>query len=402
MTIGEVAQLWRYPVKSLGGEQIEHAEVGPRGVLGDRLWAVRDLQRDIPASARRLPALLTAVARYPGRVPTDAGPGNVPDVEITFPDGTVLYSSDREVHAKLSELAGRGGRLTALPPARDTSLHRLRRDQQTDGLSSATLRAGFGVAEGEKLPDLSIVPMADILTLGRYSTPPGTFVDLAPVHVLTTTSLATIGAEVGDELDVRRFRPNVFVALDNPDEDLPESQWVGAHVVLDEVTLNVSMPTVRCVVPSRAQPGLDVNRQITGRWPPGRSGALVCIAVSSAPALSESASTSMSALWPHRARGNCLMTQPGARSGSHSVSQLRPRTGCPADPDLAGGRSGRDRPPSRRSGRRACPRRLRSVNAPLVVIGSAAPARRTRAVAPFALKSAALRRLAFREVASHG
>ena len=98
MTIGEVAQLWRYPVKSLGGEQVEHAEVGLHGVLGDRLWAVRDLQRDITASARRLPALLTATARYTGRVPTDAGPGNVPDVEITFPDGTVLYSSDREVH----------------------------------------------------------------------------------------------------------------------------------------------------------------------------------------------------------------------------------------------------------------------------------------------------------------
>jgi uncharacterized protein len=263
MTIGEVAQLWRYPVKSLGGEQVEHAEVGLRGVLGDRLWAVRDLQHDITTSARRLPALLTATARYPSPVPTDAGPGNVPDVEITFPDGTVLYSSDHEVHAKLSQLAGREVRLTALPPPEDTSLHRLRRDHRTGGLSSATLRADFGVAEGEKLPDLSIVPMADILTLGRYSTPPGTFVDLAPVHVLTTTSLATIGAEVGDQLDVRRFRPNVLVALDNPGEDLPESRWVGAHVVLDEVTLNVSMPTVRCVVPSRAQPGLDVNRQIT-------------------------------------------------------------------------------------------------------------------------------------------
>jgi hypothetical protein len=187
----------------------------------------------------------------------------VPDVEITFPDGAVLTSSDREVHAKLSELAGREVRLTALPPAEDTSLHRLRRDHQTDGLSSATLRADFGVPEGEKLPDLSMVPVTDLLTLGRYSTPPGTFVDLAPVHVLTTTSLATIGAEVGGELDVRRFRPNVFVALDNPDDDLPESQWLGAHVVLGEATLNVRMPTVRCVVPSRAQPGLDVNRQIT-------------------------------------------------------------------------------------------------------------------------------------------
>jgi uncharacterized protein len=207
--------------------------------------------------------LLTATARYPCPPPADAGPGNVPDVEITFPDGTVLYSSDRAVHAKLSELAGREVRLTALPPAEDTSLHRLRRDHQTDALSSASLRADFGVADGDKLPDISIVPMADILTLGRYSTPPGTFVDLAPVHVLTTTSLAAIGAEVGEDLDVRRFRPNVVVALNNPDDDLPESQWVGAHVVFDEVALKVSMPTVRCVVPSRAQPGLEVNRQIT-------------------------------------------------------------------------------------------------------------------------------------------
>jgi uncharacterized protein len=263
MAVGEVAQLWRYPVKSLGGEQIEHAKVGLRGVLGDRLWAVRDLQRDITASARRLPSLLTATARYLRPVPEDAGPGNVPDVEITFPDGTVLTSSDREVHAKLSELTGRDVRLTALPPADDTSLHRLRRHHQADGLSSATLRADFGVPDGEKLPDVSMVPVTDLLTLGRYSTPPGTFVDLAPVHVLTTTSLATIGAEVGTDLDVRRFRPNVVVALDYPDDDLPESHWLGACIVLDGTILSVKMPTVRCVVPSRAQAGLAVNRQIT-------------------------------------------------------------------------------------------------------------------------------------------
>jgi len=263
MTVGEVAQLWRYPVKSLGGERLDQAEVGLRGVLGDRLWAVRDIERDITASARRLPALLTATARYPADVPGDAGPGNVPDVEITFPDGALLSSSDPDVHAKLSELAGREVRLTALPPVEDTSLHRLRRDHQTDGLSSSTMRADFGVSEEEKLPDFSMIPMADILTLGRYSTPPGTFVDLAPVHMLTATSLATIGAEVGDALDVRRFRPNIFVALDSPEEDLPESHWVGAHVVIGDVTLDVRMPTVRCVVPSRAQPGLEVNRQIT-------------------------------------------------------------------------------------------------------------------------------------------
>ena len=141
MTIGRVAELWRYPVKSLGGELLEQANIGRRGVLGDRLWAIRDLERDITASARRIPALLTATARYPGPVPSEAGPGNVPEVEITFPDGTVVSSSDDDVHAKLSELAGREVRLTALPPADDTSLHRLRRDHQTDALSSASLRA---------------------------------------------------------------------------------------------------------------------------------------------------------------------------------------------------------------------------------------------------------------------
>lgn len=263
MTSGRVAELWRYPVKSLGGERLEDAQVGVRGVLGDRLWAVRDLEHDITASARRLPKLLTATARYRSAVSPDAGPGNVPEVEITFPDGTALSSRDAAVNAKLSELAGREVKLTALPPVGDTSLHRLKREHQTGVLSTASLRDDFGIAEGERLPDISMIPMADLLTLGRYSTPPGMFVDLAPVHVMTKTSLATIGAEVGDELDVRRFRPNILVALDNTDDDLPESHWVGAHVTLGDVVVNVAMQTVRCVVPSRAQPGLEVNRQVT-------------------------------------------------------------------------------------------------------------------------------------------
>jgi uncharacterized protein YcbX len=263
MTIGQVAQLWRYPVKSLGGGQAEHADIGPRGVLGDRLWAVRDLGRDVTASARQLPVLLTATARYPGAVPPDAGPGNVPEVEITFPDGTVLSSSDGDVHAKLSELAGRDVRLTALPPAEDTSLHRLSREERSDTMSPDSLRAAFGVSDDEKLPDLSMVRVSDLVNFARYSTPPGTFVDLAPVHVLTQTSLATIGAEIGSDLDVRRFRPNVLLALDNPDDGLPESHWTGARVVVGEAVLDVMMPTVRCVVPSRAQPGFEVDRRIT-------------------------------------------------------------------------------------------------------------------------------------------
>lgn len=154
-------------------------------------------------------------------------------------------------------------RLTALPPAGDTSLHRLKREQRGDTLSPASLRTDLGVADGEKLPDVSVVPVADLITLSRYSTPPGMFVDLAPLHVLTETSLATIGAEVGHDLDVRRFRPNVLLALDDCEEELPEALWVGTDLRIGPATLDVTMPTLRCVVPSRAQPGFEVDRSVT-------------------------------------------------------------------------------------------------------------------------------------------
>jgi uncharacterized protein YcbX len=263
MTIGQVAELWRYPVKSLGGGQVEHVEVSARGVHADRLWAVRDVEKGVTASARQIPALLTATARYPAPIAPDAGPGNVPEVEITFPDGTVLSSGDGAVNAKLSELAGRDVELTALPPAEDTNLHKLTREERSATMSPAWLRAAFGMSEDEKLPDLSMVRVTDMVNFTRYSTPPGMFVDLAPVHVLTTTSLATIGQEIGSELDVRRFRPNVLLALDSPDDGLPESHWTGASLTLGEIVLDVTMPTIRCVVPSRAQPGFEVDRRIT-------------------------------------------------------------------------------------------------------------------------------------------
>ena len=265
MRVGQVAALWRYPVKSLGGESLDHADIGPRGVLGDRLWAVRDVERDITASARRVPALLTASARYCASVPSTAGPGDVPDVEITFPDGTVLRSDDAEINAKLSQLAGHEMRLTALPPVEDTSLHRLKRGQRAMSISAMreAMRADLDLADDEKLPDTSMVPIADMLTLSRYSTPPGMFVDLAPVHVLTETSVATIGAQMGDSLDVRRFRPNIIVRLDAADDGLPETEWVGATLFVGGAGLNVRMQTLRCVIPSRAQAGLPVDRRIT-------------------------------------------------------------------------------------------------------------------------------------------
>ena len=166
MSFGQVAALYRYPVKSLGGEQIERVEIGTRGInKGDRLWAVRDLERDVTATARRIPALLKATARYAAPIASDAGPGNAPEVEITFPDGAVLSSSDRRSGRRsFPNSSGREMRLTALPPADDTSLHKLSRDER-ENMSIAALRKDFGVTEGEKFPDMSMFRVTDLTTL---------------------------------------------------------------------------------------------------------------------------------------------------------------------------------------------------------------------------------------------
>jgi uncharacterized protein YcbX len=257
-----VSQLWRFPVKSMGGHQVPEVRLDRRGVHADRLWAVRDLDNDITATARKIPALLGCSARYAEEPGPAAGPGNVPAVVITFPDGSEVSSADPAIHGRLSELVGRPVRLTALPPAADTSAHRLSMRQTKAGFSADEVRRDFGLSESEALPDTSVFTTKQVLTLARFSTPPGTFVDLSPVHLLSTASLASLSAD-GAGYDVRRFRPNILVAVDEPAPDFPEAEWVGATVQIGSAAMRVTVPTIRCVVPTRPQPGLELDRALT-------------------------------------------------------------------------------------------------------------------------------------------
>jgi uncharacterized protein len=265
VTYGAVTQLWRFPVKSMGGEQVSSVQVTRRGLHADRLWAVRDLERERTVTARRMPALLMCTARYSTEPGPEAGPGRVPEVLITLPDGTTVSSSDPRVHDALTAVAGRPVRLVALPHRRDTSQHRLSLRQMRSTVSSNNIRKELGLTADEPLPDPGRLRLADVLTLARFSTPPGTFADLAPVHVLTQTSLDTLASHTPDsDADVRRFRPNILI---QPDDDhqggYPESGWTGSSLVTPGARLSITMPTVRCVIPSRAQPGLDVDSKIS-------------------------------------------------------------------------------------------------------------------------------------------
>lgn len=266
--VGRVTQLWRYPVKSMGGHRVEEAHLAARGLRSDRLWAVRDLETDVLATARRLPGLLTCTARFEGEPSPDVGPGRSWPVVVTFPDGEELGSGDPRVHDRLGELLGRRVRLEPLPPLGDTRAHRagpqtpasVRRDLGLDGHDGA-----------DRLPTRPAIPLRTLLRLARYATPPGSHVDVFPVHLLSTTTLATLAAEApGSVVDVRRFRPNVVVELDDPaaglpdegDPGLPEHGWSGGRVELGGARLSVVTPTVRCVVPTRPQPGLEKDRGV--------------------------------------------------------------------------------------------------------------------------------------------
>src|SRR5687768_7800288 len=89
--VGTVAQVWRYPVKSFQGEQVERLELGPGGAVGDRALAVVDPAAGKVLSAKRYADLLMASARSEGD-----------GVVLTLPDGSEHEASDPGVHAALS------------------------------------------------------------------------------------------------------------------------------------------------------------------------------------------------------------------------------------------------------------------------------------------------------------
>lgn len=259
---GTVRELWRFPVKSMGGGRVERVRIDRRGVHADRLWAVRDVEKGVTASARRVPVLLGCAARYLTEPGADAGPGNVPAVVVTFPDGRELTGDDPAMNTALSELVGREMRLVALPSVGDTSQHRMSVSDSLANFRAAQVRKDFGLAEDEALPDTSVFSTKDIITLARFSTPPGSFVDLSPVHLMSTASLRQLspGAE---PYDVRRFRPNVLVDVGEDGQEFPESSWVGGELSIGTARLQVSIPTIRCVVPTRPQPGIELDKTIT-------------------------------------------------------------------------------------------------------------------------------------------
>lgn len=238
-SVGSLAALWRYPVKSMQGEALDTAAIGARGLSGDRTYAVRELATGHIASAkhpRKWATLLACRARYL-EPPLPGAP--LPPVLILAPDGTTLRSDQPDADALLSRLVGREVTLTAEAPVQPT------READRSPLD--------GPAD---VPTIRQEPLAP-------AAPAGTFFDYAPVHLLTTT-LAALGRHYpAGQFDLRRFRPNIVIVPADAATDFVEQSWLGQTLSVGAASqLALIDPCPRCVVTTLAQGDLPRDPQI--------------------------------------------------------------------------------------------------------------------------------------------
>ncbi|MCB0881411.1 MAG: MOSC N-terminal beta barrel domain-containing protein [Thermoleophilia bacterium] len=211
--VATIAELWRYPVKSMQGERLDAAEVGPLGLAGDRAFALRDLGTGLTLTARRSPDLLFASARLDGD-----------DVDVTLPDGTRTTRDD-----DLSDWLGRRVELVRAHPA---------------------VAGRYEIATDPEAEDAS--------EWVRWDGPRGSF------HDSSRTQVSVIGRASLGGWDRRRFRANVIVEGPAPDA---EADFVGRTLAAGGAELDVVKRIDRCVIVARPQPGgidrdMDVLRTV--------------------------------------------------------------------------------------------------------------------------------------------
>jgi len=214
-TAMRVAQLWRYPVKSLAGERLPALTLVADGVLGDRAWGILDHGDGRILTARREPQLLFASAR----LRADGVP------QITLPSGKELLGPGPATDFALSAWLGKPASLVAAAESQDGRAEYFA--DATDDTSQAI----------------------------EWTMPAGRFVDSAPVLVMTTAGLRSAAAAYpAGAWDVRRFRPNVLIDLQG--EGWLEDTWLGRVLRVGTAQLAPKEACVRCSMVTRAQPGL--------------------------------------------------------------------------------------------------------------------------------------------------
>ncbi|MBA2360188.1 MAG: MOSC domain-containing protein [Actinobacteria bacterium] len=221
---GIIASLWRYPVKSMMGEELNASVVTERGLLGDRAFALTDRETGKVVSAKE-PRKWQAMFEFRAAYSEPPGGNGLQPVRITLPDGAAVITNSPNFDQALSGVLGREVAFEASAP------------------SAPSLEEYWPAIEG--------LDHQDVIT--EEAMPEGTFFDAATVHVLTTSTINRLRELYpAGRFEVRRFRPNVVVETEAA--GFVENDWVGRELTLGEdVRLRVVKPCPRCVMTTLPQ-----------------------------------------------------------------------------------------------------------------------------------------------------
>jgi uncharacterized protein len=227
-----VATLWRYPVKSMQGEELNATDITEAGLLGDRRFAVIDPATGKVAGAknpRKWPGFFFFRAAYTAPPRPEAA---LPAVRVTMPDGSTATTDEADLPKLMSEALGREVTLSVASAAQ-----------------SAPIAEEYDIDTDEVI---------------AFDLPPGTFFDAAPVHLVSTATLDRLRTLYpGGRFEPRRFRPNIIVATGPDATGFVENDWVGHDITIGEhVRLRVLAPTARCVMTTLPQGDLPKDSGI--------------------------------------------------------------------------------------------------------------------------------------------
>jgi uncharacterized protein len=219
---GKVVSIWRYPVKSMIGEELNSSYLTERGLMGDRVYAIIDQETGKVASAKnpmKWGKLFDFRAVFIDSLETVE---KIPPVRITLPDGSQVFSNQDEIDRTLSNVLGR---------------------------EVSVMKANLEKPSYEEYwPDIEGLAQREIVT--DEAMPPQTFFDVAVIHLLTTSSVNRL-RELYPEgrFEVRRFRPNIVVESASKEKDFIENSWVDMKLAIgEEIVLKVIGPCTRCVM----------------------------------------------------------------------------------------------------------------------------------------------------------
>lgn len=231
--VGNLKTLWRYPVKSMQGEELETTEIVEKGLWRDRAYALWDTQTQRVASAKNPKKWASLLNCHAKLIQTDQP---TPIVHLSLPNGTTLTSDQPDLNTHLSDWIGREVQfLTSVPdqPSLD-----------------------------QYWADVDGTPKRDTIT--QLFMPEGTFFDSCPIHAITTATLARLQELYPTgTFSSRRFRPNLLIETDSDSTGFVENDWLGYHLTIgDNVTLKVDTACPRCVVTTVAQGDLPQDLDI--------------------------------------------------------------------------------------------------------------------------------------------